>query len=567
MTKKEESSASFLSSIRDDNVSAVLQVFENGSDSKEIAIDTNNHGNIPCCVFHILMEVIRHKSHNTLQALLDKYPNSIKTLIQTKPDPLHAACEIQDPRAVCMLLQAGADPNLVTTDNTQQNLSLPPLLTLTDKNKDSLACRRLLLQHHADPNATFPSNGHTLLHWDCLRPNMEGATLLLKYGADANCMPSSSVPHRHRPGTVPSHIAFWTRNLDLGQLLTEYGATFGAFYENEMYHTLETYFESSGEQATAVNECPFDGLGLLHTCAFSVAKVDEEDADHLIQVAMQHGVDINLPCLRERRPTPLMVACGVGNIAMSMAILKNCPGSHAVTDDQGCTSLFYAVGSIVDTRRIMERLATVGANLNIRSYHLSRTALHEGALFYYTVPSNLKTLLRLLSDSRRRGRDEDITNAKDAKGFTALHYACLPGLEGNASSARILLEYEGGSGVNVNAQDKQGRTPLHVCSMNLYHRERRAMVRLPVEPYGPPWLPTQATTGSSSSSSALETMINLLLHHGGDPSLADHAGNLPFFYLCNDTTSVKEEKSNIQQQLSSVWMQIRSAAHYGLFGW
>eukprot|EP00977_Amphora_coffeiformis_P011832 scaffold2903_cov170-Amphora_coffeaeformis.AAC.9 len=558
MTNEEDSS--LLSLIGDDNVPAVLEVLEHCSASTEgkTETDTSDRDDIPCCFFHTLMETIRQKSHNTLRELLEKYPNSIKALIQTKPDPLHVACQLQDPQAVRVLLQAGADPNLVTTDT--QNPSLPPLLTLTDTSADSLACRRWLLQHHADPNARFPDNGHTLLHWDCLRPNMEGADLLLQYGANANCKPSP--PHRHH-GTVPSHIAYWTRNLDLGQLLKQHGATFGVFYEIEMYQTLEAYLKSSSVgPATVVNECPFDGLGLLHTCAFSLAKIDVKDANHLIQVALQNRVNVNLPCLRERRPTPLMIACGVGNAALSLAILQNCPESHAVTDDQGCTSLFYAVGSIIDIRCIMEKLVAVGADLNVRSHHLSRTALHEGALFYYTVPNNLKTLLRLLLGSKRRGSEDIATNITDAQGFTALHYACLPGLEGNASSARVLLEYDGGGCVNVNAHDKQGRTPLHVCSMDLYHRERRAMVRLPMEPFGPPWLPNQA-----ASSSGLETMVKLLLQHGGDPTVTDNAGNLPFFYLCDQTTTTRDEDSKAQQRLSSISLQVRAAAHCGLFGW
>lgn len=154
-----------------------------------------------------------------------------------------------------------------------------------------MACRRLLLQFGANPNAAL-NQGHTLLHWDCLRPSLQGAALLLEFGANASHQP----PH----GAVPSHIAYWSRNLELGQLLKQHGATFGAFYEREMYQTVEAYLELGDAR---VDDCAFEGLGLLHVCPFPLSWVEQKAANRLVQVAQQRRANLNLPCERERSPS------------------------------------------------------------------------------------------------------------------------------------------------------------------------------------------------------------------------------------------------------------------------
>lgn len=512
------------------------------------------------CSHHPLVEAVRCQSHAVLQAILDKYyhvcpptndvtPNVIAfcPALQQTTSPVHMACHMKDATALRFLLEAGADPNLTATSSSSlltkacdDPTRLAPLLTLTDTSPESLACRRILLEYGANPNAMF-YHGHTLLHWDCLRPSLSGAAMLLDFGAHAH--------HKPTHGTVPSHIAYWSRNLELGQLLKQNGATFGAFYERELYQTVEAYLESGDAH---LEECPYDGLGLLHVCAFSVSWVEQETANHLVQVAVQSGANLNLPCQRERSPTPLMIASGVGNTPLSLAILRYCPHTdpaHAAMDDQGCTSIFYAVGSLVNTRRIMQQLVAVGANLNAKSKFLSRTALHEGALFFYTVPTNLQSLIDLGAH----------LNVTDTKGWTALHYSCLPALEGNLSSTRVLLQ----AGALINAVDYQGRTPLHFATRNICREERRGMVRLPTERYGP-------TTSSGPGKFPMLDLVKLLLDHGADSVAVDHDGNLPMFHLCHAPSTDHDNDDDVLvalAHLATLWVLVQAAAHEGLFDW
>ena len=499
-------------------------------------------------IYHPLVEAVRCESSDVIEALVsrEEYPfimslDQVARSAGQETSPIHMACQTRNAQILRTLLRAGANPNFFVSiedlHDTKSTLRYPPLLSLTGTDAKTLACRRVLLEYGANPNAIF-HKGHTLLHWDCLCSNIQGAALLLQFGADAN--------HKPPRGTCPSHIAYWTRNLDLGQLLKQHGATFGAFYEVEMYQTIEAYLESGDAK---VDECPFDGLGLLHACAFSLASVDIEAADHLVQVALRCGVNLNVPCQRERQPTALMIGCGIGNASLSLAILQHCPESHTVVDDHGCTCLFYAVGSLVNTRRIMERLVQVGANLDAPSTVLSRTALHEACLFFYEDPQNLRCLIRL-------GANLD---AVDDKGWTGLHYACLPALEGNLTSMRVLLE----EGAHVNARDYQASSPLHLCCMDVNHDERRSMVRLPVESLGPPW---GRRCGSDGDDCDLPLKaIQLLLSNGADPVAVDKAGNMPFFYLCH--TDGSETQRREAYQISARMVILQAASHRGLFGW
>lgn len=71
----------------------------------------------------------------------------------------------------------------------------------------------------------------------------------------------------------------------------------------------------------------------------------------------------------------------------------------------------------------------------------------------YSADKVLKTILKYL-----RNKIEDI-NAKDNSGCTALHYVCA---YGKTDLALLLLEH----GADINAEDKQRRTPLDYANMN-----------------------------------------------------------------------------------------------------
>jgi ankyrin repeat protein len=93
--------------------------------------------------------------------------------------PLHLAVYGRQQEAARLLLEAGADPNVLATSSFAR---VPPLGTAAFVRSVPLA--RLLLDHGADPN-TRGDGGFTALHTAAQNGDAELERLLLDRGADA----------------------------------------------------------------------------------------------------------------------------------------------------------------------------------------------------------------------------------------------------------------------------------------------------------------------------------------------------------------------------------------------
>jgi ankyrin repeat protein len=91
---------------------------------------------------------------------------------------LHLAVFGRQEEAARLLLEAGADPNVLATSSFAR---VPPLGTAAFVQSVSLA--RLLLDHGADPNRSG-EGGFTALHAAAQNGDEELARLLLEHGAD-----------------------------------------------------------------------------------------------------------------------------------------------------------------------------------------------------------------------------------------------------------------------------------------------------------------------------------------------------------------------------------------------
>ena len=110
---------------------------------------------------------------------------------------------------------------------------------------------------------------------------------------------------------------------------------------------------------------------------------------------------------------------------------------------------------------IVQWLLSRGANLTVPDEQYGWTPLHAAA--FYGQVDITRLLLQHKADD----------NAQDLDGKTPLHKASENGNVGQVNVARLLLEH----GADVNARDNYGNTPLHYASDGGYHEAVRLLVK------------------------------------------------------------------------------------------
>ena len=141
--------------------------------------------------------------------------------------------------------------------------------------------------------------------------------------------------------------------------------------------------------------------------------------------------------------TPLHLAIQLGSMELSKAILERNANINA-KDKKGLTPMHYASDSEFDNPDIAQFLINNGANLEDVS-HLGTTPLHMAA------GKGFVNIARFLL---HKGSD---INAKDKKGFSALHYAS------DSTEKQNMVQFLIDNGANLKEVSYLGITPLHLA--------------------------------------------------------------------------------------------------------
>ena len=291
-----------------------------------------------------------------------------------------------------LLLQRGVDVHVKDKDHNT------PLHSAAFSGMLEIA--RVLLDHGADVNAEN-KQGETSLHlvaqgkYDSQERGVGVARLLLERGVD--------VLAKGKDHSTALHLAAFTGRLEIVKLLIDHSANTAAENDN--------------------------GESPLHLVSRG-QYVPQEDGVDIVQVLLEHGVDVNTPDRHQN--TPLHSASSLGRLEIARALLDN------------------------------------GANLGLGNDR-AQTPLHLASLGSYWFQDDGLGVTKLFLE---RGAD---IHARDEDNATPLHLACS---RGRLDIARVLLEYDAKAqaedDTDVVLSTGQVRHPPHKkCLIGTYFDERR----------------------------------------------------------------------------------------------
>jgi len=237
------------------------------------------------------------------------------------------------------------------------------------------------------------------------------------------------------------------------------------------------------------------GKSLLHFAAEAEADAQEE----IIPLLLDYGADANAVT-----DDGMSVLQCPSLTSTSLRLLLKA-GAHAHSRNAYLSPLMTATVYLPDTvdrawwdgLRKVRLLVEMGADC---SHDPLLAALCFQAHLLLEEPKAYAAVIELITWLLGKGCDPSLPDAKD--GGTPLHRAveyALPDL------ARLFLEHH----AEVNAQNQLGQTPLHLAAGGLRSGEVTLVIH------------------SRAQGADDVGLTTLLLNHGADPTIADHAGNTP----------------------------------------
>ena len=298
-----------------------------------------------------------------------------------------------------------------------------PLHVASNYGKPEIA--RLLLDHGAKVDAA-DSCGNTPLHnvspgeYDSEGAGIGVARLLLERGGDVN--------GRTKKQRTPLHAASYYCKLEIARLLLDHGAKVDA---------------ADDWSDTPLHDVS-QGQGDSKNSGVSVARL-----------LLERGGDVNGQSKTQR--TPLHVASYNGKLEIARLLFDYGAEVDAV-DEFGETPLHDVSQGKCDSKEagvdVARLLLERGGNVNRQSMK-QQTPLHFAS--YYGKPE----IVGLLLDHGAK------VGAVDDSGETAFHDVCQGECDSEEASINVVrLLLQRGHGVDVDARQKDLRTPLHIASYN-----------------------------------------------------------------------------------------------------
>jgi ankyrin repeat protein len=370
--------------------------------------------------------------------------------------PLYLACQNANAAIIERLLKAGADANALSTDGETA--------LMTVARTGVVAAAKVLLDHGAKVDAREEWHGQTALMWAVDEQHPAMMKELIAHGADVNAV--SNVNQWERQNTAEPREKW----LPLG------GLTPLLFAARQGCVECEQILLDAGARINTVDP---DGIGPVliaiinghyDAAAFLLNRgADPNLADDTGRTALFSAVDFNtMPA--SNRPSPKVIDNQVTSLELIKMLLDKGANVNAQLKKQqpyrakldrgqdtmlttGTTPLLRAAKAadlpamrLLLARGADPKLAT-RAGITPLMAAAGLGSKEEDATGRFKTEADAIEAIQLCLDA---GVD---INAANGQGQTALHAAALKGYD-------KVVEFLAGHGGNVNAKDKQGKTPL-----------------------------------------------------------------------------------------------------------
>ncbi|XP_023314479.1 ankyrin-1-like [Trichogramma pretiosum] len=386
---------------------------------------------------------------------------------------------------------------LVQVDE-RDNLGNTPLhLAIKCGDKDSM---KLLLSNGA--NANWPNkNGYTPLHHICMRKSDDGLAKIFFECNDEINQPLQ-IDAQNKLDQTPLHLALRVRNTSAAELLLRRGAdpnlvdwlkyTPLHIISKNCYSDdfIELFFNISEEKHRLlhVNVQDYEGNTPLHLALY-------HGQLKLVELLLKRGNDPNIPNTNGFTPLNMMclsdhVNCDSMKMFFEICKEKNLQVQVDTAGNWGWTPLHWALLKR-GREEMIELLLRNGANPNmvnkegLTPLHVICTNYyyHEFCEIFFNICEELNQLVQVNAQDElgntplhltlkhkymkqaelllKKGADPSIANAE---GSTPLHIFCNRRHDKNAFMIDLFFAV---NEVQVDARDKEGRTPLHYAVTNL----------------------------------------------------------------------------------------------------
>ena len=394
-----------------------------------------------------------------IEHLIATYPKDVDARGGYYESPLFAAFVKEDIDTALLLLQRGADTNIL------DKRGVGHLHRASQGGRLDIV--RLLLEHNADIDLPDTVDGDTPLGWASDMGEMTISRLFLQRGAAVNS--------RNKLGASPLLGAARNGHLDIARLLIDSGAA--ADSRNNSGRTPLYVASQNGHVKVAelliqrgadVDSRDNDGWTPLHSAS-------KNGHANLARLLIQHGADANSRSRSNLNWTPLHSASDSGQVKIAELLIQHgadvgsrgddgwtalhsasCSGCVELTEllirhgadvpshtNNGWTALHSAAskGHVKIAELLIRHGGDVGARDNYR-----RTPLHVASENVYVKMAKLFI---------QHGADVDL---HDIGGWAPLHWASQ---SGHVEFAELLIQ----NGADVASRNNKGWTPLHSAAL------------------------------------------------------------------------------------------------------